>query len=106
MHLPPPVTETLFNAALEEAREQDVSVPLANLRSAESVSKEGDEEEALLPFEPDTPVRGSVEPSRVPSLGWLFHQGWFWQLGTQVFIFIFVLWLLNVFWWYPPGATF
>ena len=106
MHLPPPVTETLFNAALAEAREQDVSVPLANLRSAESVSKEGDEEEALLPFEPDTPVRGSVEASRVPSLGWLFHQGWFWQLGTQVFIFIFVLWLLNVFWWYPPGATF
>lgn len=105
--LPAPVTDPLFIAPLEESEEangQDLEVPMTTINGGNN-SKEIYLEEAR-PLEPDTPIRPNMMRVQGASEGgsWLLQFVSLSQLSTQVVACLIVMWLLNIFWSYPPTS--
>lgn len=76
-----------------------------------------DHEGNVLPPEPDTPVRaprrwvdrlaeGSRSPRPSASIRlWYGEKPWYAGLKARLLMILGVMWLLNIFWWYPPTRS-
>ncbi|PPQ62754.1 hypothetical protein CVT24_000448 [Panaeolus cyanescens] len=114
--LPAPVAMGAVFQAPEDDDDDDDDENAQELEVPErSLLRKGDTGEPLE-FEPDTPIRpqrwverlanSTAEPSRARGFRtWIAENDWIFGYHLRAFMVLLVLWIFNVFWVYPEGAT-
>ncbi|KAI0095048.1 O-acetyltransferase [Irpex rosettiformis] len=113
--LPPPVNAPQPRGTASNADSEAQEIIFETSENLELPPRK-DNEGNTLPLEPDTPVRAprrwvdrlaeGTRPQSPPSIRlWYGEKPWYAGLKARLLMILGVMWILNVFWWYPPKSS-